>query len=300
MRKRLSVLVTLFVLVGVAPPAATAAPGVRPAPDHAAAVMTGFAPPSQQARPNAIPPGYAFRNLQLNLCNSGIAGCFDGGQSVPEAGRVIASWAPDVVTLNEICLPDVRDQLFPTMTQTWASDWVFWAFMPAWNVSQNAPYECANGRGQYGNAIMGHVRAADWAGVNAVGGIYQWQDANTNEWRSWVCAYAIDNYYGCGTHLAAGNATAAARQCNDLLRNLVPTFQSSEGGYHPTVVGGDFNLKYKGSPDIQTCVPSGWYRKGDGDVQHWFITTDLTFGSTKEINMSHTDHPAWLVTTTKS
>jgi hypothetical protein len=301
MRTRLSVPVVLLVLLAaVAPPGAAAAPGVRAAPAHAAAVRTGFAPPSGQARPNALPPGYGFRNLQLNLCNSGVAGCFDGGKSVPEAQQVIASWTPDVVTLNEVCLPDVRDQLFPTMSQTWAGDWVFWAFMPAWNAGQNAPYQCANGRGEYGNGILGHVPAANWAGVVAQGGIYQNQDAGTNEWRSWVCAYAVGNYYGCGTHLASGNATAANLQCNDLLRTLVPAFRSAQGGYHPTVVGGDFNLKYKGSPDIQKCVPSGWYRKGDGDVQHWFITADLAFDFTREIGMSHTDHPGWLVATTTS
>ncbi|MFL6124476.1 hypothetical protein [Actinophytocola sp.] len=300
MRKRLSVPVVLLVLLTAVAPSAAAAPGVRTAPAHTAAVRTGFAPPSGQARPNAIPPGYSFWNLQLNLCNSGVAGCFDGGKSVPEAQQVITNWAPDVVTLNEVCLPDVRDQLFPTMSQTWAGDWVFWAFMPAWNAGQNAPYQCANGRGEYGNGIIGHVPAANWAGVDARGGIYQSQDANTNEWRSWVCTYAVGNYYGCGTHLASGNATAANLQCNDLLRNLVPAFRSAEGGYHPTVVGGDFNLKYKGNPDIQACVPSGWYRKGDGDVQHWFVTADLTFDFTREIGMSHTDHPGWLVATTTS
>jgi len=298
---RLYTLVVLLALAAVvAPPGATAAPGVRTAPAHTAAVQTGFAPPSRPARQDVLPPGYAFWNLQLNLCNSGFAGCFDGGQSVPEARGVIANAAPDVVTLNEVCLPDVRDQLFPEMAQTWSNDWVFWAFMPAWNAGQDAPYQCANGRGEYGNAIIGHVLAADWAGVDAVGGIYQWQDANTNEWRSWVCAYAIDNYYGCGTHLASGNATAADLQCDDLLRNLVPAFQSSEGAYRPTVVGGDFNLKYQGSPDIQDCVPAGWYRKGDGDVQHWFITNDLAFDFSQEIGMAHTDHPGWLVATTVS
>ena len=105
--------------------------------------------------------------------------------------------------------------------------------------------------------------------MDAVGGIYQWQDANTNEWRSWVCAHAVGNYYGCGTDLASGNATAADLQCDDLLRNLVPAFWSAEGGYCSTVVGGDFNLKYQGSPDIQACVPPGWYRKGDTAARPW-------------------------------
>lgn len=278
--------------------------GVLCAPQAAAdtpdaAVQSGFAAPAQVGT-RTLPPGYAFRALQLNLCNSGIAGCFEGGQSIPEGQTVIARWVPDVVTLNEVCLPDVRDHLFPTMSQTWSQDWTFWAFMPAWNASANAPYQCANGRGQYGNAIMGHVPAANWAGVNTTGGLYRQQAAGANEQRSWVCAYAIGNYYGCGTHLASSNATAASLQCNELLREILPAYQSSSGGYRPSVVGGDFNLKYQGSPDIQRCVPTGWYRKGDGDVQHWFLTSDLRFGSTREIGMSHTDHPGWLVNATVS
>lgn len=294
-------LVSIFVvcLLLFAPSTAAAAPEVLDAPDqHSAAVRSGFAPPSALARTRVLPPGYPLWNLQLNLCNSGLAPCFEGGQSVPEARQVITTWVPDVVTLNEVCLPDVRDQLFPAMLQAWPGDWVFWAFMPAWNSDTNAPYECANGRGQFGNGIIGHVLADDWQGANAVGGIYQWQDGDpdNNEWRSWVCAYAVDNYYGCGTHLSSGSPAAAELQCDELLKTQVPAFQSS-AGYRPTVVGGDFNLKYQGDPDIQDCVPPGWYRKGDGDVQHWFVTNDLTFDFSQEISLSHTDHPGWLVAT---
>ena len=280
-----------------AAPRGTAPPGSRPAK-----VRSGFLPPLKPgakppARVSTLPPGYGFWNLQLNLCNSGLAGCYKGGRSIPEAQGIITSRFPDVVTVNEVCLPDVRDQLAPAMARAWAGDWVFWAFMPAWNVQNNAPYQCSNGRGEYGNGILGHVRAEDWAGFDAVGGIYTWQDAGTNEWRSWVCAYAIGSYYGCGTHLAAGNSTAAFLQCEELLSGIVPQLWSSGGAYRPTVVGGDFNLKYRGSPDIQDCVPPGWYRKGDGDVQHWFITNDLAFDFSEEIGMSYTDHPAWLVGT---
>lgn len=303
MSKRLiSTVLVGFAATLLAPLSAAAAPSVVDSGrDHASAVRSGFAAPSQpgqeaaRVRPDVLPPGYQFWNLQLNLCNSGIAGCYEGGQSVPEAQGVISTWVPDVVTLNEVCLTDVRDHLFPTMLQAWPGDWVFWAFMPAWNVSQNAPYQCTDGRGEYGNGIIGHVLADDWAGAEAFGGIYQWQDANTNEWRSWVCAYAVDNYYGCSTHLASNNGTAAMLQCEDLLSGIVPSLWSSEGVYRPSVVGGDFNLEYGGNPDIQDCVPAGWFRKGDGDVQHWFATDDFTFDFSREIGLEHTDHPGWLV-----
>ena len=59
---------------------------------------------------------------------------------------------------------------------------------------------------------------------------------------------------------------------------------------------GDLNLEYSpGSPtNAQNCVPSGWFRKGDGDVQHVTART-LTFVSTQTYSMSRTDHPAFVV-----
>jgi hypothetical protein len=65
------------------------------------------------------------------------------------------------------------------------------------------------------------------------------------------------------------------------------------------VVSGDMNLRYQGSPNVQDCNPSGFYRKGDGSVQHVFASNNLTFVSGTTISMSGTtDHPAWLVTVT--
>jgi hypothetical protein len=58
------------------------------------------------------------------------------------------------------------------------------------------------------------------------------------------------------------------------------------------------NLRYQGSPNVQDCNPSGYYRKGDGAVQHVFAPTSLAFVSSQKIGMSGTtDHPAWVVTT---
>lgn len=272
------------------PPAASAAPDPT--------VSKGFAAPRQAAvSPATLPSGYPMWVLQLNLCNSGLAGCYEDGQAVPEAYGVITSRLPDVVTLNEVCKADVEVSLFPAMAEMYPADWTFWAFMPAYNRSTNAPYLCANGD-QYGIGILGHVPADQWAGLQAFGGIYPDQRADSNELRAWLCAAAVSNYYGCTTHLASGAGTVALAQCNHLMRTVIPSVWNQAGGRRPSVVGGDFNLKYQGSPNVQNCVPSGWYRKGDGDVQHIMATTDLTFGSSQEIGMSHTDHPAWLVRTT--
>jgi hypothetical protein len=52
------------------------------------------------------------------------------------------------------------------------------------------------------------------------------------------------------------------------------------------------------NPDVQDCVPGGWFRKGDGNVQHVMHTDDFTFDFTDKFGMEHTDHPAWLVAAT--
>ena len=44
--------------------------------------------------------------LQLNLCNSGRAGCYTG-RAMARAAEVISAEAPDLVTLNEICAGDL-------------------------------------------------------------------------------------------------------------------------------------------------------------------------------------------------
>ena len=72
-------------------------------------------------------------------------------------------------------------------------------------------------------------------------------------------------------------------------------FWGQHGGALPTVVGGDFNLTFNGSPDVQDCVPPAWYRKGDGDVQHIMATDNLTFDTSELFPMEFTDHDAWRV-----
>ncbi len=285
-------------LVGLAAVAVVLAPAA-PQPASSAAVrpdsgavqyLAGPAAERPASRPRLSP----FSVLQLNLCNSGFASCYAGGQAVPEAARVIRTQRPDVVTLNEICQGDSAGALLAAMQRTWPADRVFANFQPAWDRGRDAPYRCRNGQ-QYGIALMGHVAPANWAGVATRGGIYPTQNPDRDEQRAWVCAYAIGNYYACATHLESGSGGTAKAQCRYLLGTAIPGVQAALGGAAPTVVGGDFNLAYGGDPDVQDCVPSGWSRKGDGAVQHVLATGDFTVRSTRATPLRHTDHPAWLV-----
>ena len=61
-------------------------------------------------------PGPSLRVLQLNLCDSGLAGCYTG-RAVRAAAEVVRGERPDVVTLNEVC----RDDVSRTARNPWCS-----------------------------------------------------------------------------------------------------------------------------------------------------------------------------------
>jgi hypothetical protein len=257
--------------------------------------QSGVIAPTAVAAPSALPVHYPFWVLQMNLCNSGLAKCYEGGASVPEGAGVIANTAPDVVTLNEVCQPDVA-QLATTLAGVYPSSTVVWAFKAAQNRNTNAPYKCKNGQ-DYGIGLVAHI-PAPFNGSQTYSGIYASQDPASAEERAWLCLHAVGNFYACTTHLSSTSGTVALNQCKDLMNNVIPSVRAAGGAYAPTVVGGDLNMKYRGSPNAQSCVPGGYYRKGDGDVQHVMATSDLAFSSSRSIGMSHTDHDAWFVAMT--
>lgn len=241
-----------------------------------------------------LPSRYPFWALQLNLCNSGLAGCYEGGRSVPEGSSVIQRTAPDVVTLNEICQADVV-ALHATLSQVYSGGTVVWAFKAAGNRGTGGPYKCKNGQ-DYGIGVIAHIPSA-YEGYQISSGLYPAQDGGSNEQRAWLCLYATGNYYACTTHLATVGSVALS-QCQHLMSSVIPQVRTAGGAYKPTILGADLNLRYGGSPNAQSCVPGGTYRKGDGSVQHFIATSDLAFVSTQKIGMSYTDHPAWFIKTT--
>lgn len=230
----------------------------------------------------ATPPASAattVKVLQLNICHSGVAGCYTGAEPVmAKAVSVIGSTRPQVLSVNEACAGDVA-RLQAAMG---ASQAVFVAAQ----TRAGAPVTCTNGQ-QFGNIL---IVVTPLAGGPATTGRYNAQDTS-NEMRVWACLPA-GGLSACTTHLSARSGTVALAQCKELLTRAV-------GLPGPTVVAGDMNLRYQGSPNVQDCNPAGFYRKGDGDVQHVFASTSLAFVSGTKLSMSGTtDHPAWLVTVT--
>jgi endonuclease/exonuclease/phosphatase family metal-dependent hydrolase len=218
--------------------------------------------------------------LQLNICHSGVAGCYTGEAVMTKAVSVISSVKPQVLSVNEACSGDV-ERLRAAMGAARAR------FVAAQR-PDGTPVLCRNGQ-QYGNIVM-VVDAL--AGTTSAAGRYTAQDGSS-ELRVWACLPA-GALSACTTHLSARSGSTALAQCKELMARAVGYAAAG-----PVVVAGDLNLRYGGSPDAQDCNPSGFYRKGDGSVQHVFATTTLAFVSGTKIDMAGTtDHPGWLVTVT--
>jgi len=264
------------------------------------------------AAPVAPPPGHAasrapadLRALQMNLCDSGIArDCYTAGRAVTEAAAKIATVAPDIVTLNEICRHDVLGPLLSAMEAAYPSDPVVAVFMPAWHRADRRPYRCTDGDA-FGDGVIARVPAAAYRGAVVTGGTYpeSMQDQTDNEERGWACLYLRGNFYACASHLVAYRPDLAARQCSELMRSNVPGFVGTHG-VAPVVLGSDLNLVDNGGKayDVRFCVPYGYYVRSDPgepsvEPQHFVVSDTLAFRSIVDLDMDRTtDHPGLLIT----
>jgi hypothetical protein len=231
-----------------------------------------------------VPPALAAQSygvLQMNLCHSGVnTGCYHGASVIQEARDMIIAKQPQVVSLNEICRADLA-QLAPSMGDG------FRAFAPALR-PDGTPVRCTNGD-EYGNGIIFRSTAA----ATTFSGTYAAQDSGS-ERRVYVCAEYPD-VTACSTHLST-TGSVAMKQCKEAIAML----RGRGAATKPTVLAGDFNLKY--APlfgiDVQDCNSAPFFRKGDGSVQHVFAA-NLGYDRTEVASMRYTDHPALLVALTK-
>jgi hypothetical protein len=295
------------VLNSLSTPNSQTAPGGLTAPNGTIRLHTGKLQKLPAKRPGATPSlvSGTFRELQLNLCNSGVAHCYTGGRSIDEAASLMyvlsnSATPPDLVTLNEVCYNDIASYLAYTMGDIWPADDIFFMFAAAIDGNSGAqqlPFQCTNGDA-FGSAIIGHVPDSQYYGMDSLYGLYTAQNTE-QEKRTFGCVYLVGHFYTCVTHLVNANESIAMNQCNALMSSAIPYFKSYEGVDLPTVAAGDLNLKHAGGAyDVQNCVPAGYYRKGDGDVMHVMATNNIAFQRTDSFGMSFTDHNAFFVTLT--
>ena len=253
------------------------------------------APPGPPAvAPSGSPPVPAaapLRVLQLNLCSSGIAGCYTG-RSTGEAAAVIRAEKPDLVTVNEACRDDVA-ALDRVLAEVVPGGGVTSAFQAARNGRTGEPYRCRNGQ-QYGVGVVSR-----WPRTGPVdAGIYPVQDRDDPEERAWLCldVAADPSVTVCTTHLAYTRRDVAVGQCRYLFDTVVAGARAREGAA-PVVLAGDLNLGSGDSGDLAACLPPGSARVDDGGEQHVVATPGLVLDGSRLIDLhGTTDHPGLLVT----
>jgi len=229
-----------------------------------------------------------LRVLQMNLCNSGDAGCHTG-RAVTEAAAVIRAEAPNVVTLNEICENDV-DALIPALARAHLGGTVVTAFRAAVSARTGNTVHCRNGRA-YGIGILAYLPSPGQA-FQRYDGLYPMQE-HRGENRVWLCVDAPPSFSACTTHLADDTASVALAQCEYLLSTAVPALRVSDPPA-PAVVGADLNLR---PPAAQPCLPAGYARRDDGGVQEIMSSSDRAVVAEQTIDLrGATDHRGLLVT----
>jgi hypothetical protein len=239
---------------------------------------------------SSTPPIGTVRVLQMNLCNSGEAGCYTGGQAVDEATTLLRGPAkPDLVTLNEVCGRDVKVRLGGALAQLWPSDDIVYLFAPALNAAGTA-YRCRNGD-VFGNAIVARVPAGQVAVLDTRYGVYTAQ-ATDIEQRTFGCVHLTPRLGACVTHLESLSPDVAATQCATLMTGVVPALRREWGATTSVLTGGDLNL----ADAVGSCTPAGFGAVGDGLVQHVFGSEGVRFQRVDRYPMHQTDHDALLVT----
>ncbi|MGW5561404.1 endonuclease/exonuclease/phosphatase family protein [Micromonospora sp. NPDC003944] len=261
----------------------------------AAAALPGT-PPAVPTDTTDTPQTTVLRMLQMNLCNSGRAGCYTG-RAMARAAEVITVEAPDLVTLNEICANDLAT-LHRVFRAAHPGRTVVAAFQAAGDRPSGDDTRCRNGR-RFGIGLLTHVpttatRRTVYAGTHPT------QDLADPEERAWLCVDVDGTLLACTTHLSASGYRVALSQCEHLLGTILPAI-GRDAGHVPTVLGGDLNLRAGHDPDVRACTPPGHQRLDDGRLQHITATSDVTLCCRTLVPMQGvTDHPALLATLTIS
>jgi hypothetical protein len=270
--------------VASVPPGTAIAPGATAVAGASAGVFRARLPVADRT-----PLVGTLRVLQLNLCDSGEAGCYTGGRSVDEAtGLVRGAAKPDLVTLNEVCGRDVTDRLGGVMAELWPADDVVYLFAPALNAAGTA-YRCQNGD-VFGNAVVARVPAGQVAVLDTRYGVYAAQ-ATDIEQRTFGCLRLAPQLAACVTHLESLSPDIAAAQCATLMTGVVPALRHAWGAAISVVTAGDLNL----ADAVRSCTPAGFGTVGDGLVQHVLGSEGVRFQRVDRYPMHETDHDALLV-----
>jgi len=218
--------------------------------------------------------------LQMNLCLSGLAGCY-GKTAYPavveEATARIRQVRPDAVTINEACRGDVERIARRTGYHARFS---------------TVPYRgellrCVRpgGRGLFGDAVLtkAPIERTSNQDFKAQAGL---------ERRRWLCVTTARDIDVCTAHLntrAANEVAGNEAECAELKVVL-----ARHAAARPVVFGGDVNRR-------RSCAPRGAWTRTDHaarqapGIQHVYGSRKLRSPTAEVLPARHTDHDFLLV-----
>ena len=233
--------------------------------------------PSTSVGPRA---GSTYTLMQMNLCLSGLAGCY-GKAAYPavveEAMARIRDAHPDAVTFSEACRRDVALIARRTGYRMRFSKLIY----------RGELLRCVRpgGRGLFGDAVLtkAAVERTDNHDFEAQAGI---------ERRRWLCVTTRVDVDVCTAHLNTRSTVEVAgndAQCAELAALL-----ARRAAAGTVIFGGDVNRR-------RSCAPRGIWTRTDSaahqspGLQHVYGSGALRSPSAKVVSATHTDHDVLLV-----
>jgi endonuclease/exonuclease/phosphatase family metal-dependent hydrolase len=226
------------------------------------------------------PAASAYTLMQMNLCLSGIAGCYpmvDYPAGVQDAVGRIREARPDAVTLNEACSGDAA--LIARRTG------YHLRFARVIYNRKLLPCITPGDRGLFGNAVLSKA-AIESSESHAFG------TQAGPERREWLCVSTRVGVEVCTAQLASpaiDEAAANAPQCAELRAILARRART-----HTVIFGGDVNR-------LSSCAPRGFWTRTDRSArqdpgsQQVYGTRALRSPAAQVVPATHTDHDVLLV-----
>jgi len=245
-----------------------------------AVVLTGMAlvAPVSVATAAELPiaAGSRYDLLQMNLCLSGLAGCYAATQYpkvVEDAIAQIGAVDPSAVTLNEACGGDAERIAAETGYQLRFATVIY----------GGAPLPCRNpdGRGLFGIAVLTReqIRTSADQAYAAQAGL---------EERRWLCAATVGDVAVCASHLSTRGSDAARAankaQCQELSQVLTQYVAAG-----PTLFGGDVNRAVScAAPGMATLTDAAAGQLSG--IQHIYVSSDFWSLEAEVVPARYTDH----------
>jgi endonuclease/exonuclease/phosphatase family metal-dependent hydrolase len=236
---------------------------------------------SQRGAAAALPSAdSAYTLLQMNLCLSGLAGCYARAEYPAVADEAVARIRevhPDAVTFNEACGGDVA-----VIARRTGYHFRFSAVM---YYGKALPCVKPGGRGLFGDAVL--TRASIQGSGSQAFAVQAGPER-----RQWLCVSTRIGVDVCTAHLASPEADEVAAnepQCAELRAIL-----ALRAAARTVIFGGDVNRR-------PSCAPLGFWTRTDRSAhqdpgsQQVYGTGAFHSPSTRVLPAMHTDHDVLLV-----